>query len=244
MKQALILAGVVALVTSVPLSMENKGIDGTPRWVNRNDVDWKACNMDQVSAQSALLTVAIEEKLHQGKFEDHHAFLYRCDVGENPFYLRYTLQTGGTTLLNLQWPSILDETYLFASAPEDKDKIGYGFRIMVSSETKQRAHFRRFFFHTLKDMNRFISAVSKMTNDAPTILHKADFFKAPRFDIDAIADATTSHNEFGDHYFGVRDADLLKAADQGQPTVPEDQAGETAEYVKDLIGQAPSGSSN
>jgi len=234
--------GLASSVVAVPLAKSHGTkprdaveVTGKPKWVNRNDVDWKDCDKSQVVAESGMLTVAVEEGLlHHDNFVDHHAFLYRCDVDENPFYLRYTLPTGGTTLLNLQWPSILDETYLFASTSEDKDKIGYGFRILVSSSTEQRAHFKRFFFHSLKDLNRFIAATSTMTNNGPTILHKADFFKAPRYDIDMSDSIASQHNEFGDHYYGLKDADLLKAADQGQPTVPDDNTGEDPGHVAGL----------
>lgn len=209
--------------------------DGTPAWVNRNDVDWESCSKSQVLAQSDILTVALEEE--DNNFVDHHALLYRCSTEDNPFYLRLTNQKGGTTFINLQWPSILDETYLFATTAEDKDQIGYGFRIMVSSDTKKRYHFRRFFFHTLTDMNRFIKSTSTMTNGVATILHKADFFKAPRYDISSVLPLNQASNEFGDKYFGNVDKDILQTADKADPTIHEDDAMEDRPYVQQLIGQ-------
>lgn len=209
--------------------------DGTPAWVNRNDVDWESCAKEQVVAQSNILTIALEED--DGAFVDHHALLYRCATEDNPFYLRVTNQEGGTTFINMQWPSVLDETYLFASVSEDKDKIGYGFRVMVSSQTKKRYHFRRFFFHTLTDFNRFVKATSSMTNAQATILHKADFFKAPRFDIESVSTFTQPQNEFGDKFWGLQDKDLLNTADKASPTITEDGAMEDRPYVQQLIGQ-------
>jgi hypothetical protein len=173
--------------------------DGKPAWVNRNDVDWESCDSSQVLQQSEILDVALEEE--HGGFHDHHGVLYRCSTEANPFYLRYSNKKTltGTTFINLQWPSVLDETYLFATTAEDKDKIQYGFRIMVSSDTKKRYHFRRFLFHTLDGINHFIKSVSTMTNDSPSLLGKADFFKAPRYAIPALSHSAPE-NEFGDRF--------------------------------------------
>jgi len=209
--------------------------DGSPAWVNRNDVDWEECEPHQVVSHSDVLTVAIEEE--QGGFVDHHAILYRCATADNPFYLRFSHKEGGTTFINMQWPSVLDETYLFASTSEDKDKIGYGFRVMVASDTKKRYHFRRFFFHTLTDFNRFMTTVSTQMNNEPTILHKADFFKAPRFEIESVTGFTQPTNEFGDHFWGQVDKDILDTADKADPTLHEDDAMEDRKYVQDLVGQ-------
>lgn len=227
-------------VSAVSLSIAPKhhgdfNSDGTPTWINRNDVDWEPCSVAQIVGQSSLLTVAIEEE--HGSFVDHHAFLYRCATGMNPFYLRHSLPQGGTVLLKLLWPDILDENYLFASTAEDKDQIGYGFRIGVASATKDRFHFRRFFFHTLADMNHFIVATSTLMNNTPTKLHKADFFKAPRYTIAGVQNHAETMNEFGDHYFGKKDEDLLAAADQAQPIIDDNNAFEDQNYVANMVQQ-------
>jgi hypothetical protein len=213
-------------------------VDGKPNWLNRNDIDWEICHLNQVVGQSGLLNVGLEED--DGKIVDHHAFLYRCDTGPNPFYLRYTKREGGSVLIKLQWPTILDENYLYATKAEDRDHIGYGFRIAVASSTKTRWHYRRFFFHTLRSLNRFVDATSTLMNGQHNVLHKADFFKAPRFDIPNIEQGhDQAINEYGDHYFGVYDTELLHAADQGQPEVPRDDALEDSNYVRNTVTQYP-----
>ena len=101
-------------------------------------------------------------------------------------------------------PSVLDENYLFASTTpdHDKDAISYGFRVMVSSASKKHYHFRRFLFPNLGELNAFIGAVSSMTNNAAATLTKADFFKAPRYDLPIVGPGSPE-NAFGDHFNAV-----------------------------------------
>jgi len=217
------------------------GAHGKSDWLNRNDIDWETCHLNQVVGQSGLMNLALEDEDESNTFTDHHAFLYRCQTGPNPFYLRYTKPTGGSVLLKIQWPTILDENFLFATKAEDRDHIGYGFRIAVASSTKTRWHYRKFFFHTLRSLNRFVTATSTLMNGQKNVLHKADFFKAPRYDIPLRDEGghDSQVNAFGDHFFGMTDTELLKAADQGQPEVPRDDALEDGNYVANTVQQYP-----
>jgi len=189
--------------------------DGKSKWVNRNDVDWEACHPTQVMAQSGVLDISIEDD--EGVFHNHHSFLYRCAMGPNPFYLRYTLPSGGSVMLKMQWPDVLDENYLFSSKEKTRDDIGYGFRIAVCSDTKDRFHYRRFFFNGLGDMNKFIQAQSTMMSgmNTPTALAKEDFFKAPRYHISRNIEEVKPVNQFGDHYVGISNpVKLLRTVDE------------------------------
>lgn len=216
-------------------------VDGKSNWLNRNDIDWETCHLNQVTGQSGLLNLALEDEDESNKFTDHHAFLYRCDTGLNPFYLRYTKKTGGSVLLKIQWPTILDANYLLASKSEDRDEIAYGFRIAVTSNTKSRWHYRKFMFHTLRSLNRFVEATSTLLNGQHNTLHKADFFKAPRLELGHFNDGHNNDvNAYGDHFFGLGDTELLKAADQGQPETPRDDALENSNYVRNTVQQYPS----
>jgi hypothetical protein len=253
MKAVLLLVS-VALVGALSVSGKDDGnskwaasttaqvvANGKSNWLNRNDIDWEICHLNQVVGQSGIMNLALEDEDEGNKFTDHHAFLYRCDTGPNPFYLRYTKPTGGSVLLKIQWPTILDENYLFATKAEDRDHIGYGFRIAVCSSTNTRWHYRKFFFHSLRSLNRFVEATSTLMNGQHNVLHKADFFKAPRFDVPGINDGHNNDvNAYGDHFFGNEDTELLKAADQGQPEVPRDDALEDGNYVRNTVQQYPS----
>lgn len=214
--------------------------NGKPNWLNRNDIDWETCHLNQVVGQSGLLNLALEDGDETNKFTDHHAFLYRCQTGPNPFYLRYTKRTGGSVLLKIQWPTVLDANYLFATKADDRDNIGYGFRIAVTSSTLTRWHYRKFYFHTLRSLNRFVTATSTLMNGQHNVLHKEDFFKAPRYDIPNVDEEGGDVNAYGDHFFGMEDTELLAAADQGQPEIPRDDALEDTNYVRNTVQQYPS----
>lgn len=216
-------------------------VNGKPNWLNRNDIDWEACHLNQVKGQSGIITLAIEEGLESNHFVTHHAFLYRCDTGPNPFYLRYTTPEGESILLKLQWPTILDANYLFATKAIDRDHIGYGFRIAVCSATKSRWHYRKFYFTSLRSLNRFVLAQSFLMNKQHNVLHKVDFFKAPRITVDGIDDLRNDEsNAYGDHSsFGHEDKHLLKAAKNGQPEFPGDDALEDSHYVRNTVQQYP-----
>lgn len=213
--------------------------DDKPNWLNRNDIDWETCHLNQVKGQSGILTLSIEEE--ENHFVTHHAFLYRCDTGPNPFYLRYTTPDGKSVLLKLQWPTILDANYLFASKAIDRDHIGYGFRIAVASETLTRWHYRKFYFTSLRSLNRFVLAQSHLMNGQHNVLHKIDFFKAPRIDVEGVDELRTDHtNAYGDHAsYGIDSKDLLKAAHNGQPEFPGDDALEDSTYVRNTVAQYP-----
>eukprot|EP00462_Mataza_sp_D1_P005991 CAMPEP_0175119688 /NCGR_PEP_ID=MMETSP0087-20121206/202_1 /TAXON_ID=136419 /ORGANISM="Unknown Unknown, Strain D1" /LENGTH=218 /DNA_ID=CAMNT_0016401047 /DNA_START=426 /DNA_END=1082 /DNA_ORIENTATION=+ len=215
-------------------------VDGKPNWLNRNDIDWETCHLNQVKGQSGILTLAIEE--NEGHFVTHHAFLYRCDTGPNPFYLRYTTPDGRSVLIKLQWPTILDENYLFATKALDRDHIGYGFRIAVASSTQTRWHYRRFYFTSLRSLNRFVLAQSFLMNGQKNVLHKADFFKAPRIAIAGVDELRNDDNlnAYGDHKsYGHENKDLLQAGYNGQPSFPQDDPMEDGHYVRNTVTQYP-----
>lgn len=216
-------------------------------FVNRNDVDWQACLQEETVAQTGMIKIAIED-MQSGEFKDHPCVLYKCNSPlDNPFFLRFIKEgkESSTTLLNLHWPTVLDENYLFSSRVEsDRDNIGYGFRIGVASDTNDRFHFRKFFFHSMGDLNAFVAPVAGQSSP-PATYTKVDFFKAPQYKITVVNAHVDPTNKFGDHYAG--NLDVLQAfATQGvggttkqsvQTTTPVPaataaDADDVVEYVK------------